>query len=246
MRKFVGVLAIVALMTLPAMAGPSLTRTQAVNGAEYFSGPVGDLRAPGDPYVYSSTTQNQGGYYRPMAANVNYAGELFETTAAGGFTMTGFTAGWVAPIGAGATEMYIDFFNDDGYLPWAGNYVGGYTIPVSADGYGHIQEFDTTGDGMAFASNWLWMTYSFDVQDYRPSTDPLGAHPGMGPYHSDGPTIGNDYYANGWINNTTAGTTWSWYGGFPNADLLGAIQVPEPATLALLGLGGLAILRRRR
>jgi hypothetical protein len=236
-------------MTLPAMAGPSLTRT-AITGAEQFNGAVvSNLRATGDPYVYNATAQTQGGYYRPMSADEYWVGEYLLTTAPGAFTMTGFTAGWVAPTGAGATEMYVDFFDDDGYLPYAGNYVGGYTIPVTNDGYGHIEEYDTTGDGMNFATANLWMTYSFDVQDYfyDPNVGPSSFHEGMGPYHADPPSIGTDYYANGWIQYDTAGYHWYGYtGGFPNGDLLAAIQVPEPATLALLGLGGLAVLRRRR
>ena len=58
--------------------------------------------------------------------------------------------------------------------------------------------------------------------------------------------IGADYFSDGWIEYDGTGYHWWWWSGSPHADLYCAMSgVPEPATLALFGLCGLALLRRR-
>lgn len=237
MKNLVLVLAIVALMAAPAAA--DITRTQAVN-SNLQSFNLGNLQGSADPRsapVYSFTNTN--GYYHAFLAPDSWDGELVYTTATAPWTMDGFSVAWNAPAGAPQTTMYIDFWANDGYNPWAGNHIAGYTIPVTADGYAHIGSY-TVNQAMPTSS--VWVTYSFNVAG--------AAAPNMGPLHvgvpnpDPGAQVGTDYFQDGWYEFDGTAYHWWWYGGNPSSDLYLQLT-PEPGSLILLAVGALALLRRR-
>jgi len=244
MKKSLLVFALVAMMAAPAMA--DLTRTV----SEYMSaGPLsGAVPQPRSSTVYDFTNLN--GYYNQYttttAGVVDYwDGELCQTTETGAWLMDGFGVAWAAPFLAPQQSLYIDFFFDDGYLPWSGNYIGGYTIPVVGDGYLHTLSYDLTAAPLAMPTPDVWVVYSWDVVG-------TAGNPSMGPAHvglpdpDPGAAIGTDVYEDGWIYSRSSGYGWTWYGGNPSADLYVTMSsVPEPATLALLALGAFALIRRR-
>lgn len=238
MKRLVLVMAIVALMAVPAVA--DINRTPVLNGnVQSFN--LGSMVTTGDPRanpVYSFTNNN--GYYHGFLSPDSWDGELCETIMPGAWTMDGFSIGWAAPTGAPQTTMYIDFWSWDGYAPWSGNHIVGYSLPVTADGYAHIGNY--TVSPVAMPTSWVWMTYSFNVAG--------AAAPNMGPLHvgvaspDPGAQVGTDYFEDGWYEWDGAAYHWWWYGGNPSSDLYAAMT-PEPGALVLLAVGALALLRRR-
>lgn len=239
MKKSLLAFALVALMAAPAMA--ELNRTV----SEYLSaGPlVGAVPQARSSTVYQFTNLN--GYYNTYRAPDLVDGELCQTIEAGSWLMDGFGVAWAAPAGSPQTKLYIDFHMDDGYMPWSGNLIRTYTIPVVADGYLHTAWYDLTASPLGIPTSAVWVMYSWDVQGGPSPFPTMGpAHVGV-PDPDPGAAIGTDIYEDGWINYSN-GWKWSWYGGNPSSDLYVELSsVPEPATLALLALGAFALIRRR-
>jgi hypothetical protein len=238
MKKVLLMLALVGLISAPVLA--DVPRT--LMGSGPLSADLSGAVAPGprSSTVYQFTNTNN--YYHAFLAPDVWDGEYVQTTQAGAWTMDGFSVGWYAPTGAPQTSLYVDFYFDDGYLPNALNYVTGYTIPVTADGLAHTNAYPVTP--VVIPTGSLWVTYSWDVAG--------AAAPNMGPLHvgvpdpDPGASIGTDLLEDGWYEWDGAAYHWWWYGGTPSSDLyLELSMLPEPATLALLGLGALALLRRR-
>ncbi|MFH0983436.1 MAG: PEP-CTERM sorting domain-containing protein [Planctomycetota bacterium] len=271
MRNLVLIAVLGALLAMPALAGPTPPPDRVVAAP---SGPVaGTSGTPRDlpptPFAYKWTDVN--GYYQQLNVSPTllevWAGELAITTSPGGnWLMDGFEVGWSMPNAAPATaNMHIDFFADDGYYPNAGNYIGGFIIPVVND---MLPQYNLAGFTLAtpmlMPTKSVWATYSFS------DTENLVHVNGYGPIHVDDDgysgNIGVDYFDDGWISaedvvapidSTYYGAAgwpgqvtqypWWYYGGppNPNADLYLALT-PEPTTLVFLAMGGFALIRRRR
>lgn len=223
MRKVVVLLAVVAL-TAPALAA------RVDSAPVKWSGTVTSLSGTRDTnHVYEAIGFN--GYYTPWTPDDAYKAELCYVTAAAPWTMDEFNIGFVA--GPGTVSVPVEFWEGDG-LGWFGAYIGGFTLSFDLPQLGaYTASIDISATPLTFNTTDVWMLYIND-----PTL--------VGIMHSDPPTIGSDYYANGWIEYDGTGYHWWWYGGTPNADLYMALNaVPEPGALALLALGGLALIRRR-
>ncbi|MBU0638664.1 MAG: PEP-CTERM sorting domain-containing protein [Planctomycetes bacterium] len=226
MRNVVAFVMIFGLCLSVAAADRIEVTPSVIGQVQGLGGPAND-----DNLVYDQRATN--GYYTAFATDDVYKGELYETTAGGAWTMNAFHIGVVVPA-AGQFTFPIEFYdNNPGYYPSAGYFVGGYNVSAnfpSAGGW--TLQVDIAG--LNFAGPDVWMCYDY-------------AGTGTGVLHVDSPpTIGTNYFDNGWIELDGTGYHWWWYGGTPNADLYGALNmVPEPGTIALLALGGLALIRRR-
>jgi len=228
MKKILILLAVVAIAA-PTMA--DLSRSVAASPAPAPGTAALDARST---WVYDHTATN--GYFQAFDTGDFWKGELCITAATGPWTMDGFSYATYGPTGTDY-DVTVSFFDDDGYLPYSGNFVGSFSYSVVGGGLSQ-QIISLAGpEQLSFASPSVWFVYECSI--------------GAGPLHVDQPgAAGTDYYANGWIDahdDGYGGTaySWSWYGGTPNADLYAAMSTPEPTTLLLLSLGGLALLRRR-
>jgi hypothetical protein len=243
MRKLLAIAVAVAFLATPAFAAPSLEMS--ANMVKFAGKGVID-NSRGAPWCYQSIDFN--GYGNLFDATDFWKGEYLFTDCAPGTPACNFDQFTIAYFGIlqgpPSANLFIDFFLDDGYLPYAGNWVGGMAVPMVSDGYAHIESYSMTPIAALYGATSFWFTASTDVPDYYAYG------------HADQTNrIGLDYYLNGWIDlhdhPLYPGYTevkWYWYGGMPNADLLFAVGtcVPEPAALAVLALGGLALVRRRR
>ena len=224
MRRFVALLAVCAI-AVPAMAD----LTQTINLGVLQTEMIGSsLPQTYSTTVYANTDTN--GYYTSFATDDVYKSELCLTTMTGAWTMDGFAIGVYVPA-AGNHTIPVSFYSSDGYYPGAGNYIGGYNVTFTTTAAGGITGW--VGANLAIPTADVWQAYG------NPGT-------GYGVLHVNTPAeIGTDYFSDGWIEYDGAGYHWWWHSGNPEADIYCAQSTPEPATLALFGLCGLALLRRR-
>jgi len=243
MRKVVGMLAVVALIAAPTMAAPTV-----VGNATFGSTTVKDLSngLRYGPAVYQNLDLN--GYFTPFTPSATlqdiWKAELLQPVGVtAGWSMDAFEFAWGNSSGSTVTTMYVDFFYMDGYYPNTNNYITGFAVPIdNTPGYLYTTVVDLTATPVTMPTTDFWVMFTVD------------GNGGSGPANTlDGAELGNDYFGNGWqeldLNLTTGYYEyhWWWYGGVPNADLyFGAYGVPEPVSAVVLGLGALALVRRRR
>lgn len=152
---------------------------------------------------------------------------------------------WGQGFANGAASADIKFYKNDGALvngtAGPGSLIfdsGSFTIDPTTGG-GKILNFDAAAlnGGFVVPDSFTW-TVTFNV--------PTGGDAGLSIYTP--PTVGNSY-VDYYVNN---GGTWQLRSGLNGqavdfgASLTASPVVPEPATIALLGLGGVAALMLRR
>lgn len=145
----------------------------------------------------------------------------------------------------------LSFWVDDG-----ASAPGGVTTPLLG-GYTGItlnfmDEFNTPGSGLAEGFYTIVTLAGLNIDllgnagvwaGTRPTAMTGGAN-GIGQVGGGVPTLGSSW--DGWYKDDGVAPGFVWWGGNPPGALVWELTVPEPGTLALLGLGGMMLLRRRR
>jgi len=114
-----------------------------------------------------------------------------------------------------------------------------------------------------YKDGWIQITYLVD-EDYLPIVDPDLYVEGEHEYDVDWDHSGTVYHEDGWITDTfwfyiepnpegewiglyvDEGEEGSFYPAYIDQVIIDTICVPEPATLSLLAVAGVAVIRRRR
>jgi hypothetical protein len=229
MRKFVLTLALVAMVSAPALA--DIVQSESITG---FNGNVALSASPRGNMVYDCRNAATAAYSKPLGTGVgedvtlagtdrwldsiyfsvwNYTGQATLTSVRDTFT---FWADYTMATSLGS--FYFDLT--------AMNLPGGYYTTYSATG------LYAAGVRIQLTDVPMW-TSTFS------NASPAVAQVGM--VLAGTPTLGSS------TNDFWNGTAWSWFGSTgPLANFyFGLDAVPEPATLALLAVGALALIRRR-
>ena len=168
-----------------------------------------------------------------------------------------FTYGWDGTAGAPKGETYaINFIGGGQIITDTGIIVAVEQAPgdygTSADNLvtyedlwnlGILQANGLSGlDGATFA-DWFTVTGTSGSVDYT-LTSKIGA--GLpGDFDGDGDVDGNDFLA--WQANPSVGDLATWQANFGNTGAVASVgAVPEPASLVLVLMGGVALLTTRR
>jgi hypothetical protein len=200
------------------------------------------------PTVAWDCTVGTGYFYNSMTAP-SVEQDWGDLTAA--TTVNGFNVGFAT--NATALDLCVWFYEGTTGYGVAGNPVTGFTIPISGlpgGGYwGITADIDLEG-GNEFnlpAGDWGY-SYAFHNAVGATGYGPLLTTAGPDPVGAPGIEDVWDKYADSGTcepvtNLTLLGTYW--FGGSPFAQYHMRLYTPEPSSLALLALGGLALLRRR-
>jgi uncharacterized repeat protein (TIGR03803 family) len=159
----------------------------------------------------------------PLASLVLSGGTLYGTTPEGGSGYTGPNTGYGTifseSVNGGDPKVLFNFDGTHGEYPYGSLIVSGHML------YGMTRYGGQFEAGTIFSydlsTDTLTLLHSFNVDD------------GLGP---EGDLV---------LSNKTLYGVAGWGGDFDNGVIF-SMAIPEPATLSLLALGGLALLRRRK
>lgn len=233
MKKIVLMLAVVALLATPAMADMVKT-IHATNGV-----PLNQVGTPRGTPIYADLNTvakylNAGTaaqYPLPVADDIH---------AISGGTITSFTFGYYTPD-AGTKSLLVNFFADNPadtvIPPWP----AGTPAPIAS----YMLTGLTGGGAYAFTITGVNVPVGPDFWfegDYSGSYGLGGGSADFGPLitGNSGGTVGYSHSIFAQTGSTWTLTSGTWVDFYLSFDI-----VPEPATIGLLVLGGLMILRRR-
>ncbi len=178
--------------------------------------------------VYSNMTGDDVGFFSTSSGAGDADGnpqvvnfDDYTSIATGGGLMDEFR--FIGGVDVAGGVLFFDFFDS------SSTFVDGFGVALSQAG-NFIWTIDITNDDVAFAESGFLQMLADDDGSFGP------AAVGTWFLTADAATIGN--------NGASAG--FSGPGGEPLHHTFEIVAIPAPASAALLGLGGLAAVRRRR
>ncbi|MCP4379176.1 MAG: PEP-CTERM sorting domain-containing protein [bacterium] len=197
------------------------------------------------------TKYNTGGtkqWTRQLGTSDSDGGYGVSVDGSGNAYVTGSTQGDLdGNTNAGDFDIFLTKYNTSGAKQWtkqlgtsSGDY--GWSVSVDSSGKAYVTGY-TYGDldGNTSAGEWDMFLTKYDTDGTKLWTKQLGTGS-----DDEGYGVSVDSSGNAYVTGTTSGGL----NGNTNAGssdmFLVKYEVPEPATMSLLALGGLAILRKRR
>ena len=202
----------------------------------------------GDMFLTKYDTDGTKQWTEQLGANGSDAGRGVSVDSSGNAYVTGYTnRGLDGNTHAGDSDMFLTKYDTDGTKQWT-RQLGtsgrnhGNGVSVDSSGNAYVAGYTWGGlDGNTSAGGWDMFLTKYDTDGTKQWTEQLGTVDqdiGRGvSVDSSGNAYVTGYTYGDLDGNTNAGST----------DMfLTKYEVPEPATMAILALGGIGILRRRK
>ena len=201
-----------------------------------------------DMFLIKYNTGGTKQWTRQLGTSGSDGGYGVSVDSSGNAYVTGSTTGGLdGNTNAGDYDMFLTKYNTGGTKQWtkqlgtsSGDY--GYDVAVDSSGSAYVTGY-TYGDldGNANAGEYDMFLTKYDTDGTKLWTKQLGSSS-----DDEGYGVSVDSSGNAYITGTTTGGL----DGNTNAGssdmFLTKYEVPEPATMTLLAIGSLAILRKRR
>ncbi len=220
------------------------------SGNAYISGRttgvLGDSSAGGeDAFLTKFDSLGDEVWTQQIGSSSNDFSQSVAVDGSGNSYISGYTSGVLGDSSSGAEDAFLTKFDSLGNEVWSSqigtaSYDRSFSVAVDASGNAYIsgQTFGVLGDSSAGGYD-AFLT-KFDSLGDEVWTQQIGTGSNDFSY-----SVAVDALGNAYISGVTLGDLGGTNAGGTDAFLV-KYEVPEPASLSLLAIGGLALIRRRR